>query len=61
MKPRVYLETSVISYWTAPPSRDTRDMRHIANEDIRQRLRNALEKRNIVCPKLATPLEFLGD
>ncbi len=157
MKPKVYLETSVVSYWTAPPSRDARvaafqqathewfsakhaafdlfvsdlvveeasagdashaqarltamkpfprlliapearklapfvlksanlppgaladalhisvaalngmdyvltwNMRHIANEDIRQRLRAAFEKRNIVCPKLATPLEFLGD
>lgn len=157
MKQRIYLETSVLSYWTAPPSRDARvaafqqathewfsvkrsafdvfvsdlvaeeasagnalhararmtalqpfprlliaaeartlapyvlksanlppdaladalhisvaalngmdyvltwNMRHIANEDIRQRLRVALEKRNIVCPKLATPLEFLGD
>ena len=24
MKPKVYLETSVLSYWTAPPSRDAR-------------------------------------
>ena len=39
----------------------TWNMRHIANEDIRQRLPAAFEKRNIVCPKLATPLEFLGD
>lgn len=157
MKPRVYIETSVLSYWTAPPSRDTRvaafqqathewfstkgrlfepfvsdlvveeasagnaryaaarldaikafprlviapearrlapkvvksanlpltalpdalhvaiaalngkdylltwNMRHIANEDVRQRLRLAFEKANIYCPKLATPLEFLGD
>lgn len=157
MNPKVYLETSVVSYWTAPPSRDARvaafqqathewfsakraefevfvsdlvveeasagnrayasarlaatqsftrlsiapeartlapfilknanlpssaladalhisiaalngmdyvltwNMRHIANEDIRYRLRAALERRNIVCPKLATPLEFLGD
>ena len=37
----------------------TWNMRHIANEDVRQRLRAALAAKGIVCPKLSTPLEFL--
>ena len=48
MKPKVYLETSVISYFTAP-----------LRKEARQRLRAALAAKGIVCPKLSTPLEFL--
>lgn len=37
----------------------TWNMRHIANENVRQRVRAALAEEGVGCPALSTPLEFL--
>lgn len=39
----------------------TWNMRHIANADVRESVRQALMDQEIVAPKLCTPLEFIGD
>lgn len=37
----------------------TWNMRHIANENVRQRVRAVLAEEGVRCPALSTPLEFL--
>ena len=72
MQKRVYVETSVISYLTARPSRDlivaawhgadyllTWNCRHIASAHVRPRIDALCRARGISAPQLCTPEELM--
>ena len=71
-KPRVYIETSVVSYLTALPSRDlvmaanqqiTQEWncKHIANAELVGRIRSTVESYGCGCPTICVPSELMGE
>jgi hypothetical protein len=70
MKPKVYIETSVISYLTSRASRDvvvaghqqvTWNFSHINNAFTRMLIRQIVENAGYVCPELVSPEELSGE
>jgi hypothetical protein len=54
MKQAVYIETSVVSYYTGQASRDVVIAGH-------QQSRQAVENAGYECPEIVSPEAFLGD
>lgn len=72
MNPKAYVETSVVSYYTARPSRDlvvaahqeiTRDWwdNHLANAQMRSAIENIIRRSGYQPPIICTPEELLGE
>jgi len=52
MKPKIYIETSVVSYYTNRPSRD------IVTAIIKKRIIKIVEKQGYECPVICSPEEL---
>ena len=49
MKPKVYIETSVVSF------------KHINNPITRIKTRRVIENEGFICPEICSPDEFMGE
>lgn len=61
MKDSVYIETSIISYLAARPSRDLTVAAHHANANKRPTIENICRTAGHHPPIICTPEELLGD
>jgi len=65
MKSKVYIETSVVSYYTGRGSRDViiagRQQSHINNPFTKMMIRHAVETAGYQCPEIVSPDAFIGD
>jgi hypothetical protein len=60
MKKRVYIETTVVSYFSAKPSRDITVVgHHLNNPFTRKRVRQIVEGEGYGCPEICSPEELL--
>ena len=60
IKRRVYIETSVISYLTARPSKKW-NCKHIANPEIQARIAENFRVKGLFLPFICTPEELIGE
>lgn len=62
MKPTLYLETTVVSYLTARPTRDlivaTWNLKHINHPALADDLRRVCQGAGFHCPVICTPEEL---